>query len=168
MRDVEMLVSPETGFCSSVWRQSCWIGVDGAALPDASLSLASMPKPKPRNASGLVSVNSTESATDGVENSEQEEEALEGMPVSMALILAAQALKGDIALDGTSVFSTGAGLRASSPEICTDSILDVLSAACLLEVALAPFERLSCSTRQSVRACSSSVACSSVALAFQY
>ena len=117
---------------------------------------------------GLVSVNSTESATDGVEKSDAEEEALEGMPVSMALILAAQALKGDIALDGTSVFSTGARLRASSPKTCTDLILDVLSAACLLEVALAPFERLSCSMRQSVQACSSSVACSSVALAFQY
>ena len=121
---------------------------------------------------GLVSVNSTESATDGVENSDAEEEALEGMPVSMASILADQALKASIlagiALDGTTVFSTGAGFRASSPEMCTGLILDVLSAACLLEVAPAPFERLCCSILQSVKASSSSVACSSVALACEH
>ena len=73
-------------------RHTCWVTTEDAApvetcsisdsdsvsfmtVPGASLSLASMPKP--RNAAGLVSVNSadsTESATDGVEKGEEKGE----------------------------------------------------------------------------------------------
>ena len=51
-------------------------------MSGAFCSMASMPKPKPPSASGLVSLNSTDSETEWVEKTDAGEEAIEGMPVS--------------------------------------------------------------------------------------
>ena len=91
---------------------------------------------------GLVSVNSTESATDGVEKGEEEVEG-------------------------------GPGFRASSPKACTGLMLDFFLASWSLVALVAlvvwvVFKRLCCSMLQSAQARSSSVVCSSVALACQH
>ena len=73
----------------------------------ASCSMTSMPKPKPRSASGLVSVNSTDSGTDGVERADAGEEAIEGMAVCPGACWPVYFIEEDMALGGKLSSITG-------------------------------------------------------------